>query len=497
MAERYFDLNIGEFLEAWEVRHALREIIANAFDEHALCGIEEAPEIARDGDAWTIRDRGRGLSVEHLVQKESVEKLDHEGVIGRFGVGLKDALATLHRHGVATEIRTPLLRITFRAHAKAGFESVATLHAVVAEPLIGHGDGTEYRFRNVPFGQMERAQGNFLRFLDTEVVESLPEGDVLAKDLNGPAVIFVRGMQVATEDRFAFSYNVRQLTPAMKRALNRERTHVSRAAYADSVKAMLCRASSEPVVEHLVRELRRTTRSGGADELRWLPVAVRACVHQADRAEVVFATPEQIQAGAEDLDMAARERRSLVSVTAKVLRHLEATKDSSGRGLCTLDRYRRERMASYRFVWVHPTELSPAEREIFGRAEDIASLLGLQLQGNCSLRISETIRPDAGERADAVGLWQPSIRRIVVKRTQLSSLADFAGTLAHELIHATSGHGDVTRDFEAALTRGLGLLAARACGAAAAPSPGWPWHEPRRSTVAPPIGGCQPSLFDD
>ncbi len=33
---QYFDLNIGEILEAWLPRHAVREVIANALDEQAL-----------------------------------------------------------------------------------------------------------------------------------------------------------------------------------------------------------------------------------------------------------------------------------------------------------------------------------------------------------------------------------------------------------------------------------------------------------------------------
>lgn len=33
---QYFDFNIGEILEAWLPRHAVREVIANALDEQAL-----------------------------------------------------------------------------------------------------------------------------------------------------------------------------------------------------------------------------------------------------------------------------------------------------------------------------------------------------------------------------------------------------------------------------------------------------------------------------
>lgn len=92
---KQFDLNIERVLEHWAVAHAVREVIANALDEQALTGTRE-PEITKDSQgAWHIRDFGRGIRYEHLTQKENKEKLgSSDAVIGKFGVGLKDALAT-------------------------------------------------------------------------------------------------------------------------------------------------------------------------------------------------------------------------------------------------------------------------------------------------------------------------------------------------------------------------------------------------------------------
>jgi hypothetical protein len=70
------------------------------------------------------------------------------------------------------------------------------------------------------------------------------------------------------------------------------------------------------------------------------------------------------------------------------------------------------------------------------------------------------MRPDFLTTNEAEGLWDPTSSSIVIKRTQLKSLSAFAGTLLHEIAHAKSGYGDVTRDFESELTRMLGLLAA-------------------------------------
>src|SRR5690348_2367065 len=102
---RKFDLNIERVLEHWTVAHALREVIANALDEAALTQTVE-PEILKDSaGVWHVRDWGRGLRYEHLTQNENKEKLRHpELVIGKFGVGLKDAFATFDRHHIGVRI---------------------------------------------------------------------------------------------------------------------------------------------------------------------------------------------------------------------------------------------------------------------------------------------------------------------------------------------------------------------------------------------------------
>lgn len=99
-----FDLNIEKILEGWEVYHAIREIIANALDEQIITQTKEI-SIFQSGDGcWHIVDYGRGLNYHHLTQNENEEKLENDKLIGRFGVGLKDALATLDRHKIKVKI---------------------------------------------------------------------------------------------------------------------------------------------------------------------------------------------------------------------------------------------------------------------------------------------------------------------------------------------------------------------------------------------------------
>jgi len=93
-----FDLNIEKILEDWEMHHAIREVIANALDEQLLTKTDEVV-ISKNDESWIIRDFGRGLKYSHLTQNENQEKLSNANVIGKFGIELKDALATFDRRG--------------------------------------------------------------------------------------------------------------------------------------------------------------------------------------------------------------------------------------------------------------------------------------------------------------------------------------------------------------------------------------------------------------
>jgi hypothetical protein len=66
-----------------------------------------------------------------------------------------------------------------------------------------------------------------------------------------------------------------------------------------------------------------------------------------------------------------------------------------------------------------------------------------------------------GRYQEAVGLWEETDGQIIVKRTQLQSLATFAGTVFHELAHALSNAPDVSLEFEQKLTEEIGEIAAR------------------------------------
>jgi hypothetical protein len=219
---RNFDLNIEKILEGWQVCHAIRELIANALDEQALTRTGEIEISQVKPDSWCIRDYGRGLRYEHLTQNENLEKLANPSVvIGKFGVGLKDALATLNRHGITAAIRSRLGRITLSQSPKHGFDDVITLHAVIEPPDDLEFSGTEVVLSGAKAEDIDRAKAFFLKFSGESVTDSTRLGQILRKRPGAPARIYVTGLLVAEEENFSFSYNITSLTKRMRAALNR------------------------------------------------------------------------------------------------------------------------------------------------------------------------------------------------------------------------------------------------------------------------------------
>jgi hypothetical protein len=229
--------------------------MANALDEQALTATAE-PEIFRDeAGNWHVRDFGRVLRYDHFTQNEDQEKLQrHELVIGKFGVGLKDAIATFDRHSVAMTAHSRHSDITIASAPKHGFDDVRTLHAVLSPGRDPQMVGTDVVLSGLAPSDVERAKSFFLRYSGDVELDSTRYGSVLLRG-NGDAKVYVNGLRVAGEPEFLFGYNITSLTKALRAALNRERSNVGRRAYSDRVKAILLASSAPAVTAPLAEDL--------------------------------------------------------------------------------------------------------------------------------------------------------------------------------------------------------------------------------------------------
>jgi len=454
---RKFDLNMEEVLEAWGVADATREVIANALDEQALTDTEEVEIYEDDEGRWHIRDYGRGLRHEHLTQNEDEEKLNNpDKVIGKFGVGLKDALATFYRNGVDVTIHSKHETITVEKAPKADFEDIETLHGLIYPPEQDI-EGTDVVLDGITESQIDQAKSNFLRFTDDELLEETKFGEVYASPAGEDSRIYVTGLKVATEENFLFSYNITKTTKQVRDALNRERSNVGRTAYSSRVKDILRECETTDVAQRLVDDFENFTDGTTHDEVNWKPIRLHAVKLLNERDDVVCATVDERHSNADLLNHARRDGYRVVTVPENIRNEIQDERDSEGNRLRDVGTYLEEYNESFEYDWVPEDEMTEDEREVWNHRDEILDLLNDPPVEE--IRVSETIRmTDRGEMAN--GVWDGNEQRIVIRRQQLNSVRDFASTLLHEVAHPRSGGApDLSKPFEDALTGLLGEVA--------------------------------------
>ncbi len=480
MTDKLFDLNIEEMLENWEIHHAIREVIANALDEQFLSDTEPI-EIFRDDEGrWHVRDYGRGLEIEDFTMSEDPEKLNASGgVIGSFGVGLKDALATFYRRGVDVEIRSSQGIYHLSTAEKHNFDEIETLH-VVYDDAPTDLQGTDFVFSGVSQEDVDLAKSLFMAFAGENVIETTPYGQIMRRHPQG-ARVYIQGVLANEEPNFLFSYNITDLTPAMKKRLNRERFNVGRTVYAPRIRSILKEAESALVHERLVDAVRAQGTGSTYDELGWIEISQMALNLMPKQQKVVYFTEDEIESRPDVLSSVLSEGYEPVTITEQQKERLERqerpdrreqrtmapdeTREPAQRGadgeVRTVVKYVEEFRKSFEYQFVGPVSLDPEEQAVYERTREIEVVVGLDPDTAPEVRISETL-PFSRQRAG--GTWDPALRAVIIARSKLASLPDYAATLLHELVRATAQVAYLTPEFERVLTQYLGRAVAAAVG---------------------------------
>ena len=457
-----FDLNIEKILENWEVYHAIREIIANALDEQILTNTKDISIYKSNDGWWHIIDFGRGLNYHHLTQNENEEKLTNDKLIGRFGVGLKDALATLYRHGIKVQIISKYGIITLKEASKSGFDDIITLHAQIAPPQNPNMVGTDFCLLGCNVDDIEKAKSLFLTFSGKNILEKNAYGEVIENSTN-TADIYINGVKVAEESNFLFSYNITSLTAQLKKALNRERTNVGRSAYTGRIKDILKACSSEKVIDALVEDLQQFGSGNRHDELSWNDIAMHASIKMNQlHKDTTFVTTSDIQNKPSLIDEMQRSGYNPVVVPDNIISKMEDynTGAKSGETLTTANQYIKDEKERFVPVEIDINALTVYEKEVYNITDSILKLIGGKPKNVKKIVIVEKIY-ESELFNETLGLWIAGENKILIKRKQLKSLEQYAGTLLHECAHAISGADDVSRDFELKLTEIIGIVSSK------------------------------------
>lgn len=451
-----FDLNIEKILENWETSHAIRELIANALDEQLLTNTKEV-EIFKNNDSWIIRDFGRGLQYTHLTQNENQEKLENTSVIGKFGIGLKDALATFDRKEIKVVAQSRHSQITINKSEKEGFKDLITLHAIIENPLNPEFIGTEFRLLGVTDKDIEDAKNLFLKFSGETVVESTKQGQVVNKK-GKCGNIYINGVKVAEEENFLFSYNITVINSSIKKALNRERTNVGRTAYTDSIKKILLASISKEVAEILANDLTNINKGIAHDELTWIDVQEHSVKILNQQGKYLFVTSYEVMQYPDMIDQARNSGHEIITIPENLKYKIKDSNDLSGNPIVDIEQFVSNYNDSFDFTFVDPSNLTDSEKTIYEMTPKIIEIFGGKPLKVRSIKISSTMRKDLFSDVETLGCWDGQTSSVVISRKTLESINEYAGTLIHELIHAKTGEDDVTRAFETSLTKTIGHL---------------------------------------
>ncbi len=189
--------------------------------------------------------------------------------------------------------------------------------------------GTDVALSGVTDEQVDEAKQLFLRFSGDTVLETTAVGQVLAKPgPDRPGRIYVKGLLVAEEPNFLFSYNITAVNTPLRRALNRERSNVGRGAYTDRVKKILTSCAGHAVAGALAADLAEYETGRAHDEIRsWTEVAVHACRVLQTYEQVLFVTAQDLASRSPQLDYAQDDGYQLVVVPATVAAKLRNLSD--------------------------------------------------------------------------------------------------------------------------------------------------------------------------
>lgn len=458
--KKMFDLNIEEILADWEPYHAVREVIANALDENMLSRSMKI-DIFKDSEGkWHIRDYGRGINRSHLTQKENQEKLRNKNLIGKFGIGLKDAIATFNRHNISVRIISKHETIEIAMKEKSGFENIKTLHAILSDPIDLNFIGTDFILEGVDDAEIEKAKELFLQFKSTEPLEVTNYGSIYERE-NKKGSIYINGLKVAEEEKFMFSYNITSLNNKIKKALNRERTNVGRAAYSDRIQSILMATKTEKVAEMIGREFKMIQSGNMHDELGWINVQEHAVDLLNRTGKYIFLTALEVEMNPSMIDDIRRNNKEPFIIPENLRFKIKGKSDYEGNPIIDIDQYVKDYNDSFEFDFVRETELSKYEKKIYEYINEIINMFGKIPKTVKGIKISNNIRKDYFDNSVTLGVYDPSEELIVIHRNALKTLSSFAGTLLHELIHAKTGLSDLNREFEIELTNLIGMLSSK------------------------------------
>lgn len=433
-----FDLNIVRILDHWRVCNAIRELITNASDETIQSGCKKEI-VDYDGitNSVVIRDFGSGIKIDHFTLNESKSKLASVKTTGQFGVGLKDAVAFLHRVGKEVLFRSRHGIMTVCMRPKHGFESIETLHVNLEPPKDPAFVGTEVIIRNVSPEDFNETREFFLNWSPSPVVFSCKYGQIL----DNSSSIYFCGIRIAQEKDFRYGYNITDVTPSMKKSMNRERDSVGRTAYSSRVTDILTKLPvGHPAIPEIFADL---VGDGNYQDFKKKEVKKHIVSVAPVCPSTVYVTRFHNNSA---IDPIRRSGKTVKAVSLEIHELMKA-QDTH----LTLETFLRLTKKTGCVV-VAPKDLTSEEKNVLAIEKVLADLI-FPTSPNYTLHVVEGMK----ESSDCIAMCEGD--SIYISRTELVSVKSFVSCFVPQCV--THWAGKVAPGFEINLSDVVGLLAAK------------------------------------
>ena len=403
-----------DYLPGWGTYEGVRELVQNGRDAETEM---DAPfSVRHSGNTLCLSNTGARMPREALLMGHTTKR-GNNGLIGKFGEGLKLGVLALVRAGHTVVIENgdetwkPVLR-----RSKI-FDSPVLAFSIT--PSRTPADGVRVRVGGIKKDQWTEFRSRFLFLSGIKASDTLLTGPEYAGKL------FVKGIYVCSKPDWKFGYNFQDA------AVDRDRNMVSEFDamwYASYIWAN--RLRNDPSMNGEFYKLLLSD----AEDLAYLkrggpvlPDRTLDYVHQ-----------EFIKAHGKDAwPCASTEEVTKVSflgkrgvITPECLRHV--LKQRMGTVDDLQKAFGQETVKVYA---MH--ELSAEEQAVYNRARDLLSMV--YSEGN---RINHRV---VDFRSDnLIGLYSPAGKTVSVSRKCLDSVTHCLRTLIHEAAHEASGEGDGT-----------------------------------------------------
>ena len=437
-----FDLNVQKILQDWKISDALRELMANAFDEAQLSQTSEPKMIYKPTSKEVqIIDFGRGIKLTDFVQNESFEKNSINFTIGKFGIGLKDAISVLFRYGKEIQIQSSFGTFKPIQTFKQGIDQpIETLHIEYEKDNCLQVE-TIITIQDIEEEDHCQAKNAFLVFNSLQLLAKSAKGEIYKR--NETAVIYYQGMQISTDENFIFSYNILDGNQKLKRAFNRERKMLSRDAYRENIIA-IWKSCLKTKNDHLTGLILQAKDLFANSE--WSFLKIKELVLTNKEKELLFA-PEESQ-NFHFLEYACQENKDVIFVNKNdyaKLQNIPAIKELS------IDNFGFNYISNYEKDYVDPVDLSFIQKQNWDWLLNKVNLLA-QYWSKWMLLAKQINWKIIKHHPHALAIHCPQEQEIQVVKAYLNSKETLFNNAIHEICHAVSNARDVSLEFEQTLT---------------------------------------------